>query len=341
MSDRAALVTGGAGYIGSHVAWALIDAGWRIVVLDDLSTGQRALVPPGAQFVQGDVGDGALLRAVLREEGISAVLHFAGSIVVPESVAEPITYYRNNLCGSIELIDACLEGDVRGLIFSSTAAVYGDPAENPIPEDAPTLPLNPYGRSKLMVEQVLRDADRAHGLPHVSLRYFNVAGADSAGRSGQSGANGTHLIKVACEVAAGARVGMEIYGTDYDTPDGTAIRDYIHVTDLADAHVRALDYLLQGGSSLVLNCGYGQGYSVREVLKMVEEVVGHPIPARAAPRRPGDSPRLVAKPGALRERLGWRPCHDDLRKIVATALAWERRRIAAAAPPHHATGRPR
>jgi UDP-glucose 4-epimerase len=328
VTDRSALVTGGAGYIGSHVAWALVDSGWRVVVLDDLSTGRRALVPPSAGFVQGSSGDGALLRRLLREQRIDSVLHFAGSIVVPESVADPITYYRNNLSGTVELIQACLECEVKRFVFSSTAAVYGEPDRVPIPEDAPTRPLNPYGQSKLMVEQVLKDVDRAHKLPHVALRYFNVAGADPAGRSGQAGPKATHLIKIASEVAVGARDSMEIYGTDYDTPDGTCIRDYVHVTDLADAHVKALDHLLKGGSSLTLNCGYGYGFSVREVLSMVERVAGRPIPAREAPRRPGDSPRLVAEPGLLKDRLGWRPRHDDLEGIVATALSWERRRFA-------------
>ena len=339
MTEYTALVTGGAGYIGSHVAWALIDAGWRVVVLDDLSTGRRGLVPPKATFVQSDVGDAALLRHLLEEERIDAILHFAASAVVPESVAEPIAYYRNNLCGSVALIEACLSCDIKRFVFSSTAAVYGDPDQVPIPEDAPTRPLNPYGQSKLMVEQVLRDVDRAHRLPHVALRYFNVAGADPAGRSGQSGAKATHLIKIACEVAVGVRTAMDIYGTDYDTPDGTAIRDYIHVTDLADAHLLALDYLLQGGSSLTLNCGYGYGFSVREVLRIVEEVAGRPIPANPAPRRPGDSPRLVAEPGVVRERLGWRPRHSDLKKIVATALAWEHR-LAEASEPDLARSRP-
>ncbi|MDF2764194.1 MAG: galE [Rhodospirillales bacterium] len=328
MAERTALVTGGAGYIGSHVAWALADAGWRVIVLDDLSTGRRALVPPSATFVQGSSGDGSLLRRLLPEERVSAVLHFAGSIVVPESVSDPIAYYRNNLCGSIELIDACIACGVKRIVFSSTAAVYGDPDAVPIPEDAPTRPLNPYGQSKLMVEQVLKDADRAHGLSHVALRYFNVAGADPAGRTGQAGPKATHLIKVACEVAVGSRDGMDVYGTDYETPDGTCIRDYIHVSDLADAHLKALDHLMGGGQSLTLNCGYGRGFSVREVLAMVEEVAGRRLPVRESPRRPGDSPRLVAEPGALKELLGWQPRHDDLRTIVSTALNWERRRSA-------------
>jgi UDP-glucose 4-epimerase len=327
MAERVALVTGGAGYIGSHVAWALADSGWRVVVLDDLSTGRRSLVPPAATFVQGHAGDGSLLRALMGEEKIGAVLHFAGSIVVPESVSDPISYYRNNLSGSIELIDACLSSGVKRFVFSSTAAVYGDPAEVPIPENAPTRPLNPYGQSKLMVEQVLRDVDRAHRLPYIALRYFNVAGADPAGRTGQAGPKATHLIKVACEVAAGVRAAMDIYGTDYETPDGTCIRDYIHVSDLADAHLKALDHLMGGGPSLTLNCGYGYGFSVREVLRMVEQVAGRRLPVQEAPRRPGDSPRLVAEPGALKERLGWRPRHQDLKTIVATALAWERRRV--------------
>ncbi len=330
MRENVALVTGGAGYIGSHVAWALGDAGWRVLVLDDLSTGHRSLVPASATFIQGSVADGALLRRLLRGEGVGAVLHFAGSIVVPDSRADPVAYYGNNLCGCVELVDACVDCGIKRFVFSSTAAVYGDPLTVPISEDAPTRPLNPYGRSKLMVEEVLKDADRAHGLAHVALRYFNVAGADPAGRSGQSGARATHLIKIACEVAVGARAGMEIYGTDYDTPDGTCIRDYIHVSDLADAHLKALDHLLGGGASLTLNCGYGRGFSVREVLRMVERVAGRPIAQREAPRRGGDSPRLVAAPGAIKEQLGWRPRHDDLEAIVASALAWERRRCAAA-----------
>jgi UDP-glucose 4-epimerase len=327
MDERAALVTGGAGYIGSHVAWALADAGWRVIVLDDLSTGRRELIPHAATFVEGSSGDAALLRRLLAGERVGAVLHFAGSIVVPESVADPIAYYRNNLAGGIELIEACLASGVKRFVFSSTAAVYGDPETVPIPEHAPTRPLNPYGHSKLMIEQVLRDCDDAHGLPHVALRYFNVAGADPGGRTGQATPKATHLIKVACEVAVGAREAMEIYGTDYATPDGTCVRDYIHVTDLADAHLKALDHLMAGGPSLTLNCGYGRGFSVREVLRTVEQVAGRRLPVRDAPRRAGDAPRLVAEPGALRERLAWKPRYDDLRTIVATALAWERRRF--------------
>jgi UDP-glucose 4-epimerase len=323
--QHSALVTGGAGYIGSHVAWALLDAGWRVVVLDDLSTGRRSLTPPTAKFIQGSVGDAALLRRILRDEHIDAVLHFAGSVVVEDSVAQPIAYYRNNLGNSVELIESCLTCGIKRLVFSSTAAVYGDPDNVPVSETARTRPFNPYGQSKLMVEQVLRDVDRAHQFPHVALRYFNVAGADPAGRSGQSTLKATHLIKVACEVAVGARPAMEIFGTDYGTPDGTAIRDYIHVTDLADAHLRALDYLLEGGESITLNCGYGHGFSVREVLKVMEEVAGRPIPARPAPRRPGDSPKLVADSRALHERFRWQPRYNDLKKITASALAWERR----------------
>jgi UDP-glucose 4-epimerase len=323
--QHTALVTGGAGYIGSHVALALLDAGWRVVVLDDLSTGHRFLTAPAAKFVQGNVGDTALLARILRNEGIEAVLHFAGSIVVEDSVAQPIAYYRNNLENSIALIEACLTCGIKRLVFSSTAAVYGDPETVPVTESAPTRPLNPYGQSKLMVEQVLRDVDRAHRFPHVALRYFNVAGADPAGRSGQAMLRATHLIKVACEVAVGVRPGMEIFGTDYDTPDGTAIRDYIHVSDLADAHLRALEHLLEGGESLTLNCGYGHGFSVRDVLKVMEEVAGGPIAARPAPRRAGDSPKLVADSRALQERFRWQPRYNDLKKITASALAWERR----------------
>ena len=323
--QHTALVTGGAGYIGSHVGLALLDAGWRVVVLDDLSTGHRFLTPPTAKFVEGNVGDAELLHRILRSERIEAVLHFAGSIVVEDSITQPIAYYRNNLENSIGLIEACLTCGIKRLVFSSTAAVYGDPERVPVTESAPTRPLNPYGQSKLMVEQVLRDVDRAHRFPHVALRYFNVAGADPAGRSGQAMLRATHLIKVACEVAVGVRPGMEIFGTDYDTPDGTAIRDYIHVTDLAEAHVRALEYLLEGGESLTLNCGYGHGFSVREVLKVMEEVAGRPIAARPAPRRAGDSPKLVADSRVLQERFRWQPRCNDLRKITASALAWERR----------------
>jgi UDP-glucose 4-epimerase len=323
--QHTALVTGGAGYIGSHVAWALVDAGWRVVVLDDLSTGFRPLAPPAASFFQGSVGDAALVRRILRDERVDAVLHFAGSVVVEDSVAQPIAYYRNNLGNSIELIEACLACGIKRLVFSSTAAVYGDPDSVPVAETAPTRPLNPYGQSKLMIEQVLRDVDRAHRFPHVALRYFNVAGADPARRSGQSTLRATHLIKVACEVAVGARPDMQIFGTDYDTPDGTAIRDYIHVSDLADAHLRALEYLLEGGKSLTLNCGYGQGFSVREVLKIMEEIAARPIPASPAPRRPGDSPKLVADSRVLQERFHWSPRYNDLKKITASALAWERR----------------
>jgi UDP-glucose 4-epimerase len=323
--QHTALVTGGAGYIGSHVGLALLDAGWRVVVLDDLSAGHRFLTPPAAKFVEGNVGDAELLHRILRSERIEAVLHFAGSIVVEDSVTQPIAYYRNNLENSIGLIEACLTCGIKRLVFSSTAAVYGDPERVPVTESAPTRPLNPYGQSKLMVEQVLRDVDRAHRFPHVALRYFNVAGADPAGRSGQAMLRATHLIKVACEVAVGVRPEMEIFGTDYDTPDGTAIRDYIHVTDLAEAHVRALEYLLEGGESLTLNCGYGHGFSVREVLKVMEEVAGRPIAARPAPRRAGDSPKLVADSRALQERFRWQPRHNNLQEITASALAWERR----------------
>ena len=329
MSTDTVLVTGGAGYIGSHVAIALVEAGWRVVVVDDLSTGRRELVPAAAAFVQGDAGDYSLLRDVLASHRCRAVLHFAGSIVVPESVADPLRYYANNFASSLRLVEACRDAGVKAFVFSSTAAVYGEPERIPVAEGAPTRPLNPYGHSKLMVEQMLRDVDHAHGLRHVALRYFNVAGADPEGRSGQATPKATHLIKVACEVAVGKRAGMEIFGTDYATADGTAVRDYIHVTDLADAHVRALEHLFQGGESLTLNCGYGHGFSVREVLQMVGRVAGRSIPAKEAPRRAGDSPALIADPAALKKRFAWQPRHDNLEQIVATALAWERRSLAA------------
>ncbi len=319
------LITGGAGYIGSHAVLAFLEAGDDVVVLDDLSTGRRALAPPEAAFVEGDAGDRALLEDLLAAEKIEAVVHFAGSIVVPESVADPLKYYRNNTCVSRTLIEACVAAGVGSFIFSSTAAVYGDADEVPVSEDAPTAPVNPYGWSKLMTERILADTAAAHGLRYVALRYFNVAGADPAGRSGQCTPNATHLLKIASQVAVGIRPVMEIYGADYATPDGTCIRDYIHVTDLARAHVAALAHLDAGGDSLTLNCGYGHGVSVRELLDAVERETGRPLAVRAAPRRPGDAVELVADATRIREVLGWRPGHDDLGEIVRTAIAWEER----------------
>jgi UDP-glucose 4-epimerase len=325
MSGRI-LVTGGAGYIGSHTTQQLLDAGYDVTVLDNLSNGVRAMVPGEAQFVEGDVGDGALLRRLMND-GIAAVLHFAGSIVVPESVARPLAYYRNNTLNAHGLLEACVDTGVKNFIFSSTAAVYGDTRLVPVPEDAPTEPISPYGASKLMTEWMLHDTAAAHDLRYVALRYFNVAGADPQGRRGQSSKNATHLIKLAVETLTGQRDHLEIFGTDYDTPDGTGVRDYIHVVDLADAHVRALDYLLTGGESRVMNCGYGKGSSVRQVIAALERVSNRKIDAREAPRRPGDVAELVAEAGRIRGVLDWHPRHDDLELIVRTALDWERKRI--------------
>ncbi|HTO80912.1 MAG TPA: UDP-glucose 4-epimerase GalE [Methylomirabilota bacterium] len=319
------LVTGGAGYIGSHVVLALRDFGHVVVALDDLSAGNRKLVPDDVIFTEGDVDDGDATAALIERHGIEAVMHFAGSIVVPESVRNPLEYYRNNTVASRSLIATCVAKGVRHFVFSSTAAVYGIPAHVPITEDMPTAPINPYGASKLMTEWMLRDTAAAHDLTYVSLRYFNVAGADPKGRAGQSTRSATHLIKIACEAAAGHRDHVQIFGSDYDTPDGTCIRDYIHVTDLADAHLRALDHLATGGDSLVLNCGYGRGRSVLEVLAAVERVAGKRLDVRKGPRRPGDPPALVADPAKLRKTLAWEPRLDDLDVIVRTALDWERR----------------
>jgi UDP-glucose 4-epimerase len=324
--DRpAVLVTGGAGYIGSHVVLALVDAGWSVVVVDDLSTGRRDLVPTEVPFVDGDVGDEALMGRVIGDHGCAAVLHFAGSIVIPESVVDPLKYYRNNTVASRALIEASVAAEVTAFVFSSTAAVYGTPATVPVGEEAPVQPINPYGASKLMTEWILRDTSAATDLRYAALRYFNVAGADAAGRSGQCSREATHLIKIACETAVGKRPHMNLYGDDYETPDGTCVRDYIHVSDLATAHLAALEHLLAGGDDMVLNCGYGRGFSVRQVLAAVERAAGTPLDVDVAPRRPGDAPELVADPRRLRQRLAWAPTHDDLDTIVESALAWERR----------------
>lgn len=325
------LVTGGAGYIGSHVVLALSDAGRPVVVLDDLSTGRRAAVPPGVPLIEGDAGDRETVGRLLREHGIGTVMHFAGSIVVPESVDRPLDYYRNNTAGSLALIDACVRAGVGRFIFSSTAAVYGMPERMPIDEETPTRPINPYGRSKLMTELMLRDAAAAHGLRYVALRYFNVAGADPAGRSGQSSRVATHLLKIAAQAATGQREEIQVFGDDYPTPDGTCVRDYIHVGDLATAHVAALEHLEAGGGSEILNCGYGRGYSVREVLEMVEAVLGQSLRIRIVGRRAGDPPELVAGVERIGRTLNWTPRHADLRTIVATALDWERALVSQAA----------
>jgi UDP-glucose 4-epimerase len=318
------LATGGAGYIGSHVVLALRESGYHVVVLDNLSTGKRELVPGDVGFVEGDVGDRELTEQVIERFGIDAVIHFAGSIVVPESVRNPLEYYRNNTCVSRNLIASCVSKGVRYMVFSSTAAVYGNPTTIPVTEDMPTMPMNPYGASKLMTEWILRDTGSAHGLTYVTLRYFNVAGADPLRRAGQSTALATHLLKVACEVAVGRREFIQVFGTDYDTPDGTCIRDYIHVSDLAEAHVRALEYLASGGKSIALNCGYGHGHSVLEVLSAVQSNSGTRLDLRQASRRLGDPPALVADVTRLRQTLLWRPRLDDLNAIVRTALDWER-----------------
>jgi len=318
------LVTGGAGYIGSHVACQLGERGESLVTLDNLSTGFRSAVLHG-DLVVGDTGDPALVSRLLRERGVDTVMHFAAHIVVPESVSDPLKYYRNNTCNTRTLLECCAEAGVRHFIFSSTAAVYGIPASGSASEDTSTCPINPYGWSKLMSEQMLRDLSAVTPLRHVALRYFNVAGADPGGRVGQSTPEATHLIKVACEHAVGKRDHVSIFGTDFETPDGTGVRDYIHVEDLAAAHLDALDYLRQGGISTTLNCGYGQGFSVREVLEMVARVSGRGLTIRTGPRRAGDPPRLVAIADRIRNTLGWQPHHDDLEDIVRTALAWERR----------------
>jgi len=319
------LITGGAGYIGSHMVLAALERGDDVVVLDNLSTGVRALVAERAHFHQGFVGDQALLRRLFQYYSISAVIHFAGSIVVPESVAKPLAYYANNTMASRSLIEACVNCGVKQFIFSSTAAVYGLPKHNPVGEQDGAAPINPYGRSKLMTEWMLEDAARAHDFRYVALRYFNVAGADPAGRTGQSTPNATHLIKRACQVALGRIPTLDIFGTEFRTPDGTGVRDYIHVSDLVAAHALALDHLEQGGASTVLNCGYGHGFSVREVVDAVSRVVGKPIPTREAPPRPGDPEALVADSSKLQTQFGWRPAYDDLQEIVASAYEWERR----------------
>lgn len=317
------LVSGGAGYIGSHMVLELLDRGERVVVLDDLSTGFWWAVPKEAVLVQGDVGDQALVERVVAEHGITEIAHFAARIVVPESVSDPLGYYFNNTVKTRALFESAVRGGVRRIIFSSTAAVYGEPAVSPVPEGIELHPINPYGRSKLMSEWMLADAAKAHGLSYVVLRYFNVAGADPKGRSGQSSPNATHLIKVAGQAALGQRAGLEVFGTDYPTPDGTCVRDYIHVTDLARAHLSALDHLRADGASLTLNCGYGRGYSVKEVVEVVKQVSGVDFPVKLSGRRAGDPASLVAKADRIRAELGWKPEHDNLEQIVRQALAWE------------------
>ncbi len=324
MPNSSILVTGGAGYIGSHTVRQLVERGERVVVLDNLSTGYRSAML-GTPLVVGDTGDRELVARVLQEHAIDTVLHFAAHTIVPESVSDPLKYYRNNTCATRNLLEQCDAAGVRRFVFSSTAAVYGIPAAGLAHEDTPTAPINPYGTSKLMSEWMLRDLAAASSqLRYVALRYFNVAGSDPGGRLGHSAPTATLLVKVACQVAAGVRPSLSIFGTDYPTPDGTGVRDYIHVEDLASAHLSALDYLQQGGASTTLNCGYGHGYSVREVVRMVERVNGgRPLPVIESPRRAGDPPSLVARAERIREVLGWAPRFDDLETIVRSQLDWE------------------
>jgi len=318
------LVTGGAGYIGSHMVWRLLDAGEEVTVIDRLSTGHDWAVPPEANLVVADIGDQDSVEPVLKKRGVDSVIHFAGSIIVPESVSDPLGYYLNNTVKSRALLEACVNCGVKHFIFSSTAAVYGTPDHAPVSEDADLQPESPYGNSKLMTELMLRDASAAHGFSYAVLRYFNVAGADPGGRAGQSSRNATHLIKIATQAALGKRDGMEVYGQDYPTADGTCIRDYIHVSDLVEAHYLALEHLRAGGGNLVANCGYGKGYSVLEVIDAVKKVSGVDFAVRGADRRPGDPATIVADPAKIKAQLGWTPRHDDLSEIVRNALEWER-----------------
>jgi UDP-glucose 4-epimerase len=331
----AVLVTGGAGYIGSHMVWALLDAGEDVVVVDRLSTGFRWAVASAARFYMGDVGDQALLRRIFVDNDIEAVIHFAGSAVVPASLADPLAYYENNTDKTRVLMSAAIKAEIRHFIFSSTAAVYGQQAScEPVAEDAPLRPDTPYGQSKLMSEQMLRDAAATYDFSYVALRYFNVAGADPDGRAGQSTQGATHLVKVACEAALGKRPFVDLYGTDYSTPDGTCVRDYIHVTDLVEAHLKALHHLRRGGGPLVANCGYGVGYSVLDVLKTVALVQGSTFMVRQAPRRGGDVAIVVANAERARRELGWVPKHDSLEEIVRSSLAWEQYLAERLAPRH-------
>ncbi len=325
MTRRTILVSGGAGYIGSHVVLQLQEAGWQVVILDDLSTGFRKAVPEEAILIEGNTADKALVTQTLRQYNIGSVMHFAAHTIVPESVSNPLKYYGNNTCATRNLLECCANEGVKQFIFSSTAAVYGMPAEGVAKENSPLIPINPYGTSKLMSEQMLKDLGAATELRYIVLRYFNVAGCDPEGRIGQSTRNATLLTKVACEAATGKREKVFIFGTDYDTPDGTGVRDYIHVVDLAAAHIKALEHLCNGGDSATLNCGYGHGYSVREVLDMVSKVNGKPLQIEELPRRAGDPPSLVADASRIRKQLGWEPRYDNLEEIVRSALNWERK----------------
>ncbi len=322
---RPVLVSGGAGYIGTHAVLALREAGREVVVLDDLSTGFRQFVPSDVELLVADIGDERRIAELIRERGIVSVLHFAARTVVPDSVTDPVGYYWANTGKSCAFLSACRSEGVKHFVFSSTAAVYGNPNRLPVAEDCSTVPLSPYGTSKLMFERVLQDAGSAYPMTFAILRYFNVAGADPAGRAGQAGRGATHLIKVVSEVATGKRPEVAIFGDDYPTPDGTGVRDYIHVSDLAEIHVSALDHLESGGPSLLLNCGYGRGYSVLEVIRGMERIIGRKLPVRIVARRPGDMPIIYAANEKARRLLGWSPRYDDLDVILKTALKWERR----------------
>ncbi|MDI6026595.1 UDP-glucose 4-epimerase GalE [Corticibacterium sp. UT-5YL-CI-8] len=319
----AVLVTGGAGYIGSHMVWKLLDEGEEVVVVDRLSTGFDWALPAEVELVVADIADEAVIQNVIRRRKVDAIVHFAGSIIVPESVADPLSYYLNNTVKSRSLIESAVQGGVKNFIFSSTAAVYGSAEQNPVPETAPLLPESPYGTSKLMTELMLRDTAAAYDFHFTALRYFNVSGADPKMRTGQSTKGATHLIKVASETATGKRPHMEVYGTDYPTPDGTCVRDYIHVWDLAGAHHLALKRLRQGGENLIANCGYGIGYSVNEVIAAVKRVVGHDFEVKVGGRRAGDAVSIVANSDRAKSELGWVPELDNLDKIVSHALEWE------------------
>jgi UDP-glucose 4-epimerase len=318
------LITGGAGYIGSHMMYELLDRGEKVVVLDDLSSGFDWVIPREVTLVKGDMGDQALIEATIRDHGITEVAHFAAKIVVPDSVSDPLGYYLNNTVKTRALLESIVRCGVKRMIFSSTAAVYGEPTVNPIPEDLPKAPINPYGRSKLMSEWMLADTAAAHGLSYVILRYFNVAGADPKGRAGQSGTRATHLIKVAAQAALGERAGLEVFGTDYPTRDGSCLRDYVQVTDLARAHIAALSWLRKGGASDIFNVGYGAGFSVLEVIDAVKQISGTDFPVKLSPRRDGDPAILIAGADKIRKVLGWEPEFDSLEVIIRQALDWEK-----------------
>jgi UDP-glucose 4-epimerase len=319
------LITGGAGYIGAHMAWALHDRGEQAVVIDSLVTGFRTALPQSAQLIEADIADRDTLRAVFAQYAVTAIAHFAASTIVPDSVADPLRYYANNTIKAHALIEEAVRAGIARFVFSSTAAVYGSPGPGEITEETPPRPESPYGASKLATEGMLRDAANAHGFSLAILRYFNVAGADPLGRAGQSSARATHLIKVCAQAALGKRDGVEIFGTDYPTPDGTGVRDYIHVSDLIDAHLLALDHLPGSGQPILLNCGYGRGFSVREVIGAVQRVSGNPFLVREMPRRAGDPASVVAKADKIRASLGWKPRFADLDTIVEHALSWEKR----------------